>query len=311
MAIISFGEALIDLLPADNDSSHCVKCAGGAPANVAVGVAKLGQKSVFIGTLSSDAMGRLLTTELQAVGVELAYSPISSYSTALVLVSLDDCGERSFQFYRHNTADLDFTTKSITAYPFTTGDIIHLCSNTSTLPANHNATLLGLMAIQQTGALISLDVNLRENLWPAEQVQYLPERVGDLMILADILKFSKEEYAHLETVIPNFTTIINDNIANGAVILITDGANPITVMNRSVDNLQITPFMPQKVVDTTGAGDGFISGFLSYCSNHKITSTQSFDADTLFKAVKFASQIGAKTCEKKGAFNALPYLSEL
>ena len=40
MAIISFGEALIDLLPADNDSSHCVKCAGGAPANVAVGVLK-------------------------------------------------------------------------------------------------------------------------------------------------------------------------------------------------------------------------------------------------------------------------------
>jgi fructokinase len=129
MAIISFGEALIDLLPADNDSSHCVKCAGGAPANVAVGVAKLGQKSVFIGTLSSDAMGRLLTTELQAVGVELAYSPISSHSTALVLVSLDDCGERSFQFYRHNTADLDFTTKSITAYPFTTGDVIGFNGN--------------------------------------------------------------------------------------------------------------------------------------------------------------------------------------
>lgn len=311
MAIISFGEALIDLLPSDTNPSHCIKCAGGAPANVAVGVAKLGQKSVFIGTLSTDAMGQLLRSELEGVDVDLTFSPVSENSTALVLVSLDNSGERSFQFYRHNTADLDFTAESLTAYPFTSGDIIHLCSNTSTLPANHNATLLGLMAIQKTGALISLDVNLRENLWPVEQVQYLPERVGDLMILADILKFSKEEYAHLETVIPNFTTIINDSVANGAVILITDGANPITVINKSVDDLHITPYMPQKVVDTTGAGDGFISGFLSYCTMHDISSTQSFDADTLIKAVKFASQIGAKTCEKKGAFNALPHLSEL
>ncbi len=311
MAIISFGEALIDLLPADNEPTHCVKCAGGAPANVAVGVAKLGQKSIFIGTLSSDGMGQLLTRELQSVGVDLTYSPVSENSTALVIVSLDECGERSFQFYRHETADLQFSAPTLTAYPFSKGDIIHLCSNTSTLLANHNATLLGLMAIQKTGALISLDVNLRENLWPADELQYLPERVGDLMILADILKFSKEEYAHLERVIPNFTTIINDNIANGAVILITDAGNPIKVMNKSVDNLSINPIMPNKVVDTTGAGDGFISGFLSYCSMHQVTSIQSFDADTLTKAVEFASQIGAKTCEQKGAFNALPYLTEL
>ena len=311
MAIVTFGEALIDLLPADNDPQQCVKCAGGAPANVAVGVAKLNQESVFIGTLSQDAMGQLIRQELLSVNVDLAYSPISTHSTALVLVSLDDYGERSFQFYRHATADLQFDSQTLTAYPFSRGDIIHLCSNTSTLPSCHSDTLLGLLAIQSTGAMISVDVNLRENLWPTDQLAHLPQRVADLIKLADIIKFSKEEFDYLAEQIPGFAAIIDQRIHDNAVILITDGANAIRILSKSLNNHAVTPVSPSKVIDTTGAGDGFISGFLTFCQEHKITATNDFSVETLHEAVHFASQIGAKACEKKGAFNALPYLSEL
>ncbi|MDB6163151.1 MAG: fructokinase, partial [Xanthomonadaceae bacterium] len=111
--IACFGEALVDLLaqPAATPAEprHFVEYAGGAPANVAVAVARLGGTARFVGMLGADLFGDMLLAQLQDAGVDTqCVRRTAAARTALAFVSLDAAGERSFSFYRPPAADLLF-----------------------------------------------------------------------------------------------------------------------------------------------------------------------------------------------------------
>ena len=107
MSVLSFGELLIDFVALEmgvtvGEASGFVKAPGGAPANVAAAVARLGHKSAFMGQVGDDPFGRHLAGVLAAEAVDISGLTYSAAArTALAFVSNTADGDRSFMFYRH------------------------------------------------------------------------------------------------------------------------------------------------------------------------------------------------------------------
>jgi fructokinase len=109
--VVCLGELLIDFVPEENglalaDVGVFRKAAGGAPANVAAAVAKLGGSSRFIGKIGNDPFGAFLKRTLAEAGVDAAVVETSEAKTGLAFVSLRQDGERDFLFFRDPSADM-------------------------------------------------------------------------------------------------------------------------------------------------------------------------------------------------------------
>lgn len=306
-SLLSYGEALIDFLPDNNNLSY-YPLAGGAPANVAVAFAKLGGVSYFAGGISVDNFGEMIFQDLNNNKVNTNYIHRNKEaSTALVLVSLDKSGERAFNFYRHETADTQYSTTDIDGIEWQSIDMFHFCSNTLTSSSMHNTTLYALKKAKLNSTLLSFDVNLRQQLW--SDLTLLPERIDTCIKLSDIIKLSKDEAEYLalqaEEDYPHYLqTILAMDVK---LILITDGANPIHIISPSFSTFIPVPTIT--ATDTTAAGDSFIAGFLFSLTTQ--TKSETLDAsltdiDIVSSAALFAAKCGAFTCQKKGAFAALP-----
>ncbi len=310
VVLLSYGEVLVDFLPDDENMSY-FPMAGGAPANVAVAFAKLGGKSHFAGSISSDNFGAFLDRELERYQVDRQYVHRTEHkNTALVLVSLDDKGERSFNFYRHNTADTCYGKSQIDLIDWQKVHIFHFCSNTLTNTAMFSSTLYALKKSKLNSNLISFDVNLRQQLW--SELNLLPERVTTCLALSDLVKLSKDEANYLASQAgQTYQGYLDSLIALGvSLIVITDGENPIQAKSLTFNTLIEVPKI--KAVDTTAAGDSFIASFIFSLSQHAtLTSNSLVDVNKVTQAALFAAQCGAYTCQHKGAFAALPSIENL
>ena len=263
-AVTCFGEALIDFLNTGHQSEGPINIPdfrqfpGGAPANVAVAIAKLGGDARFAGQVGNDTFGHFLKTSLEAYDVDTSNVALhATAKTALAFVFLDEDGERSFEFFRDNTADMLVTERDVKDRWFIGADIFHFCSNTLTAEPIANTTRVALTKAKKQGCLVSFDINLRHNLWPNGQAD--KSTVWNCFDLVDLIKVSKEELDYLEP--EGEMAFVKAAIAKGvSTILITDGGNPIKVIAKGIYS-EITPPKTQ-VVDTTAAGDAFTGGFL-------------------------------------------------
>jgi len=311
-SLLSYGEVLVDFLPDEQGESY-YPMAGGAPANVAVAYAKLGGKSYFAGGISHDNFGLMLSQELAKNSVNDKYIyRTEQANTAVVLVSLDPTGERSFNFYRDNTADTCYEKPQIDQINWQNISIFHFCSNTLTNLKMNSNTLYTLEQAKQHNTLISFDVNLRQQLW--NEVNLLPERVNTCLQLSDLVKLSKDEAEYLAVQAKQSYQAYVDNLLTVGIklVVITDGANPIQVLSSSFSTFIDVPTIT--AVDTTAAGDSFIASFIfSLTQQSKIDTLASaiVDIDKVSKAVLFAAKCGAYTCQRKGAFAALPSIENL
>ncbi len=169
--VFTIGEALIDFIPAEkgvglNEVESFSKAAGGAPANVACVVAKLGKQSVFIGKLGADAFGDFLVETLVKTGVDTSrILRTSEANTALAFVSLKADGNRDFSFYRNPSADMLLKEEEIGEGWFMKGDILHFCSVDLIEAPVKYAHLKAIELARQVGARISFDPNVRLPLW--------------------------------------------------------------------------------------------------------------------------------------------------
>ncbi|MCE9688141.1 carbohydrate kinase [Shewanella sp. AS16] len=335
--LLSFGEVLVDLLPTDATGKQHQPIAGGAPANVAVGYAKLGGKSYFAGGISTDPYGVMLTAALAEQGVATDYlAEVPGAPTATVQVYLDEQGERTFEFNRNGTADMRYSKQHFDTIPWQGIDIFHLCSNTFTETALFNTSLYGAHCANAFNKLVSFDVNLRLSLW--QDTSLLAERVERCFSHTQVLKMSREEADYLALARDkslararemslaearsssgknSFEDYLQFCLAQGVeVILVTDGANPVQCI--SARQRFSVPVPQIAAVDTTAAGDSFISGFLfalglelEYDLEH-LTLLQRLESRAhLEAAVAFAIRCGAMTCGQKGAFPALPTLAQI
>ncbi|WDE05906.1 carbohydrate kinase [Thalassomonas viridans] len=307
--VLCFGEVLIDFLPDEDDGTSFKPIAGGAPANVAVAIAKLGGESFFVGGIGSDNFGRFLQKQLAAYRVNTDYlCSFENSNSALVLVSLDDNKERSFNFYRHDTADMRFRREDFQEESFRQADIFHYCSNTLTTEELTQTTLAGLKLAKQHGLLVSLDVNLRLTLWSEASV--LSSRLLECLPHTDLIKFSREELVYLsEQVGKSADELVAYCLATGpSLVVVTDGGNEISVHTREYRVIHQAPVITP--VDTTAAGDAFVGGLLYQLAENNIGVQEFHDLllqqAAVEKMIGFATKCGAVTCTRKGAFPALP-----
>ncbi|MBL4763909.1 MAG: carbohydrate kinase [Colwellia sp.] len=311
-SLLSYGEVLVDFLPDDQGESY-YPMAGGAPANVAVAYAKLGGKSYFAGGISRDNFGVMLSQELEKNNVSDKYIyRTEQANTAVVLVTLDPRGERSFNFYRDNTADTCYEKPQIDQINWQDISIFHFCSNTLTNTNMNNNTLYAVAQAKQHDTLVSFDVNLRHQLW--NELDLLPERVDTCLQLSDLVKLSKDEAEYLAAQAKQSYQAYIENLLNLDIklVVITDGPKPIQVLSSSFSSFIDVPAIT--AVDTTAAGDSFIASFifsLTEQSKKDTLTSALLDIDKVTNAVVFAAKCGAYTCQRKGAFAALPLINDI
>lgn len=311
LPVVSFGEALIDFIPVDDGKYY--PFVGGAPANVAAAIAKLGGDSHFVGGISEDSFGELITKQLQSINVILSPDLKRPNKTAMVVVSLDDTGERTFQFYRDDTADLAVCPQQLAKINWSNMGIFHFCSNTMTETRIFDSTLYALAESKKCGAVISFDVNLRLNLWCQNSEDLILQRFHHVVNFCDIIKFSDEELAYLCTLSElNEEAFITRCFDAGVkLVLVTAGSEPVAIITPAFTRKVKPP--AAKVVDTTAGGDSFIGGFLFQLSSYtRATLEQVLTSEqSLVDCVTFGSQCGAYTVANKGAISALPHLVDL
>lgn len=311
--ILCFGEALIDFINTKSSPEGPLQIAqfrqfpGGAPANVAVAIAKLGGQAAFAGQVGDDRFGAFLRHSLQTYCVDTsAMLTHPNAHTALAFVFLDADGERSFEFYRQATADLLVTKEQIETTWFDACNIVHICSNTLIDEHILATTLHVLESARSHGCLVSVDVNLRHNLWPHGQCDR--DVVRSIVQLADIVKASREEVEFLEPDgVQAFTRFAFESGAK--LVVVTDGALPVDVYLPERE-FSVTP-PAVSAVDTTAAGDGFVGGMLYKLTQNDHAVASIANSDTLMEAIEFAARCGAYTAGHQGVMNALPTLDLL
>jgi fructokinase len=314
--LIAFGEALVDMLSSRLGSSTAQETftpyAGGAPANVAVACARLGVPSQFLGMLGRDRFGDFILEELASHGVDVAHvARTHEAKTALAFVSRDASGERRFDFYRPPSADLLYRPEHLPEGLFDADCILHLCSNTLTEQAITATTLAVAERAAEAGALVSVDANLRANLWPEHRVD--GARVTALLDRAQLIKLAREELELLRGEQSEEHYLQARLDAGARLVVITDGGEPVTAVTAGT-RLSVKP--PQvQVVDTTAAGDAFIGGLITALVEAKVTRDTlagwAADERRLTEAVQFATRCGAFTVTRPGSYAALPRREDL
>ncbi len=311
LSVSSFGEVLIDLIP--NDDGSLTPYVGGAPANVAAAVAKLGGDSCFIGGISHDGFGLKIRACLEQLGVKFHHSLLVKNKTALVAVSLDGDGERSFEFYRDNTADLSVNSSKLAKLDWSATDIFHFCSNTLVDASMREATLFALKQMHEVGGIVSFDVNLRLNLWPEDSLQSVIEVLNQAFSFCHIVKFSREELEfYCQRTELSKTQSLQYMFELGVdSVIVTDGGNEIELRLAS-DIARVQPPI-SSVQDTTAGGDSFVGGLLfqlARLSKPELLKTVT-QIEKMQELVKFAAKCGAFTVARKGAIEALPSASDI
>ncbi|EFE8331351.1 aminoimidazole riboside kinase [Escherichia coli] len=295
------GDAVVDLLP--ESDGRLLPCPGGAPANVAVGIARLGGTSGFIGRVGDDSFGALMQRTLLTEGVDITYLKQDEWHrTSTVLVDLNDQGERSFTFMVRPSADLFLETTDLPCWRH--GEWLHLCSIALSAEPSRTSAFTAMTAIRHAGGFVSFDPNIREDLWQDEHLLRLCLRQA--LQLADVVKLSEEEWRLISGKTQNDRDICA--LAKEyeiAMLLVTKGAEGVVVCYRG----QVHHFAGMSVncVDSTGAGDAFVAGLLTGLSSTGLST----DEREMRRIIDLAQRCGALAVTAKGAMTALPCRQEL
>lgn len=310
--ILCFGEALIDFhaqAPADPGNPPAfVPHPGGAPANVAVAVARLGGHAGFVGMLGADMFGDMLLAHLDDAHVDTrAVRRTDAANTALAFVALDAEGERSFSFYRPPAADLLFRAHDFDADALAMTAIFHAGSCSLTEAAIAETTWAGMRRARDGGALVSFDMNLRPALWARDDDPAL--RLWPALQLAHLVKLSAEEMAFLAAD-ANGDAAAREHLWQGGtrLLLVTDGAAPLKWFTPCAHGT--VPVYAVRAIDSTGAGDAFVGGLLYGLVEAGITpdtlEALLADADRRDTWLRFAAACGALAVTRTGSFAAMP-----
>lgn len=309
--ICALGELLIDFTPAGVSAEGkplFEQNPGGAPANVAACVARLGKSAAYIGKVGSDAFGKSLINTLSSFGVEVkGVKTTAFYPTTLAFVTLDENGERSFNFFRNNTADLRLTPGEVDMSLIDEAQVFCFGSVSMTGEPCCSATLAAAEYAKNAGKVVCFDPNVRLALWENEVVA----RDSCLRALqyTDILKLSLEELSFLTqgmSLHDGALTLLKRH--NLDAVVVTRGEKGAYALTLSYE-LSV-PAYQVKTIDTTGAGDAFLGGFLYRMLAFGKRPEKLSNAEMML-SLDFASAVGAMVTTRLGAMTALPTLEEV
>lgn len=311
---ICLGELLIDFCSTKADVSLAeapafAKAPGGAPANVAVGLKRMGVSSGFLGAVGDDPFGRFLADILRREGVDVSRMPfIPGVRTTLAFVAVRSDGKQDFTFYRHPGADMRLAPEHVDEQYLGAARALHYGSISRIDESPRAATDKACRIARERGLLVSYDPNLRRALWPDDDLAREQIRRG--FEGATVAKVSEEEW--------EFITGTTD-LAGGAkgmfdagvrLVVRSEGARGASFVTRRagghVDGFQVEP------VEFTGAGDAFVACLVCRLLEpwSRGVKPDELDEATLRRFVRDANAVGALTTTKPGAIPAIPTAEE-
>ncbi len=312
--VICIGEALIDFIPlvkgkALKDVNEFKRACGGAPTNVCAAISKLGGNSIILTKISNDEFGKFILDILNKVNINTSYVKRTDKKTALAFASLDSNGDRSFSFYRDNTADLDFSPNDIEGDIFKNKPILHFCSVDLIPSKMHDAHLEAIKLTKENNGIVSFDPNLRFPLWNDHKL--LKKTVIEFISYSDIVKISDDE---LEFILDtNDLNLAANKLFNIGVkwFIYSKGKDGCILMTR---NYKVEASgIKVKVIDTTGAGDSLIGAILYKLSSMDITidKLDTLDKEALANILSFANSYAAYTTTGSGAIESMATMEEI
>ncbi|MCP3374501.1 carbohydrate kinase family protein [Bradyrhizobium cajani] len=298
--LIACGDALIDFVPTRNaDGREAVMPAvGGSCLNVAIGMARLGAPTGFVGGISTDLFGRMIADHAAASQVELGLATRSDHQTTLAFVRIV-AGESHYAFYDAETATRNWTYRR-GSIPFETVEALHVGS-TTLVNDQGAAETTALIADARTSSTISFDPNCRPNL-VKDKPAYLARMAG-FAASADLIKMSDVDFAFLYGEEP-YQQRASALLEQGAsLVVITRGNNGATAWHPGAGQIEVAA-PAVEVADTIGAGDSFQAALLvALHKQGRIVRQQLKDvsADELRRALSFAANCAGLTCTRPGA----------
>jgi sugar/nucleoside kinase (ribokinase family) len=305
MDLYSVGEMVVDFMPG-NEANSYIPNAGGAPANVAIAVARNGLDAGIACKVGDDDFGHFLLKTLKENQVTaLCPDTTREATTTLVFVTLREGGERSFTFARKPGADMLLLPEDIKEADIAASKIIHAGSCSLSREPAASATVKALKLGAEMKKLVSFDVNYRNLMWD-NNAEAAVKKIMEIFPYVDLLKISEEEAEMLggEKNIPflmkthGITVVIETLGKTGAKCFF--GSEVI-----------ISHAEPGDAVDATGAGDAFWGGFLSELFLRNVTATEHLTESILEEALKTGNISGCLCVKKKGAISSLPTRREI
>lgn len=302
--VICPGEALIDFLSIDKgktlkQTSGFIKKSGGAPANVAAAISKLGAKAYFCGTVGKDSFGEFLEDTLKNNNINTDFMfKLEDKNTTFAFVSLMEDGERDFEFVRDADSCLSFDMIKDNLEQF---DLYHFGSATAFLEGKLKETYYKLKDFAiENNKIISFDANYRDSLFRDKKSEFINCCV-DFIKVSHIVKLSEEE-AYLISGKSNIEEAVNYIVDIGCKNLIItlgkDGA-----MLATKEKKVLVPTIEIKMKDATGAGDAFIGAVIAQVLNNPQKDME--------EIIKLANLVGGITTTKVGALESIPTWEEV
>ncbi|WP_226037773.1 carbohydrate kinase family protein [Aquibacillus saliphilus] len=305
------GELLIDMFCTNvdvalKDGESFKKMAGGAPANVAATISKLGGTASFAGKVGEDSFGDFLVETLDRYNVDTTMvSRDEVLPTTIAFVSLTADGERDFQFNRGADKNLELSDLSLDK--ILNSKLLHFGSATALLEGESQRTYFELIErANQAGIFVSFDPNFRQDLWKGNESEFI--RLSKQAISkANFVKVSHEE---LELITNK--QVVSEGIdqlhrLGAKIVTVTMGKEGSIISNG--EHEELIPSFKVDAVDATGAGDAFIGAVLYKFANEIEINPNDFTY--LKEVVEFANKVGAAVCTKIGSLTALPTLNEV
>lgn len=312
--LIAIGEALIDFIPDkrgcefDEVEAFSPKL-GGAPANVCGAYARLGGRARLLTQLGDDPFGHKILKELGQYGIDTSCITLTDKAnTALAFVSLGARGARTFSFYRKPSADMLYAPENIALQYFDDVFALHFCSVSLGDFPMKQAHKAAIAQAREKGGMISFDPNLRFQLW--DDRESLKKTVNEFIQLADILKVSDEELEFLTGERDIDTALPKLFCGNVKLVIYTCGGRGAYAFTKTASSYKTARDV--EVIDTTGAGDGFIGSFLWKLNDMKITADtlEMLDEERLGSCLDFSNEFCTRSVMRHGAIASYPDMKD-
>jgi 5-dehydro-2-deoxygluconokinase len=269
--IIPIGRVAIDFNPNDihkplEESRTFTKYVGGSPANIAVGLVRLGKKVGFIGKVSDDQFGKFVTNYFEKEGIDTSNIAVATNGESLGLTFTEILSqtESSILMYRNSVADLSLSTKDINEEYIKNAKAIVLSGTALAASPSREASLKAIEYAKKHGTIVIFDVDYRSYTWNSEEDIALYYSIAARM--SDIVIGSREEFDLMEKLIQPEGSTDRETADRwlgygNKIIVIKHGKEGSVAYSKEGDSYQIKPF-PVKLLKSFGGGDAYASAFI-------------------------------------------------
>jgi fructokinase len=292
--ITVIGEALVDVI-VDTDG-EVTSVVGGAPLNTARTIVRLGIPATFLGGVSTDSFGRRIKRLLDDDGVTLGLGHQVPEPTTLAIAQIDESGAATYRFMMEGTSAASVTPEMALEHLSFDCKVLHVGTLGLVLQPLADASV-AVVAAANDEQLVMVDPNCRPSVMTGSPV--FRSALQAVLARADIVKVSGDDLEFLFPDVDTLDAATMLQIETGAVVLFTDGANAVHVIDTDTDIVLEVPKVP--VVDTVGAGDSFSGGFLAYWMHNGLSRDDVHDVDHAVAAARFGIAVAGITCQRPGA----------